>query len=119
MHEFAGFSVFYPVFLGILTCGGNSGACTECSRAGPGCEWERVPSVLAWGFITCWLLVGRLQEAESSRSLKMRVATTIPPPKYYLQLGFNILRLHSYKVPLVKGQRCAAQNLEMVRKKSQ
>lgn len=49
----------------------------------------------------------------------MRVATTIPPPKYYLQLGFNILRLHSYKVPLVKGQRCAAQNLEMVRKKSQ
>lgn len=58
----------------------------------------------------------RLQATEHSSSLKAHVATIRPPLKYYLQLGCNILRLHSYKVPLVKGQICTVQYLKMVRR---
>lgn len=39
-----------------------------------------------------------------------------PPLKSCLQLGFDILRLHSYKVPLVKGEIFTVQHLKMVRK---
>lgn len=50
-----------------------------------------------------------------SRSLKAHVATQKPPLKSCLQLGFDILRLHSYKVPLVKGEIFTVQHLKMVK----
>lgn len=52
------------------------------------------------------------------QSTEGRSSSHEPPLKYCLQPGFNILCLHSYKVPLVKAERGTVQCLEMARKET-
>lgn len=65
-----------------------------------------------------WLLAQRAGGDRKQQITEDTCSSHKPPLKYYLQLEFNILRLHSYKVPLVKGQICTVQYLGMVREKS-